>query len=77
LPKSLSEILSTHRGIPCGLLFGLTLVAASTFLVYTNHPKMAGVLLGVNVLGFAGKLPGKSRRGEDQDLTLSHWIAQR
>ena len=48
-----------------GLFFGLTLVAASTFLAYTDHPKMAAVLLGVNVLGFAGKLLGKSRRGED------------
>jgi len=48
-----------------GILFGLALVGSFTFLVYTNHPTMAGFLLGVNALGFAGKLLGKSRRGED------------
>jgi hypothetical protein len=44
--------------------FAALMVAASTFLIYTGHPKMAGVMIGANALAFAGKLLGKSRRGE-------------
>jgi hypothetical protein len=44
--------------------FASLMVAASTFLIYMGHPKMAGVMIGANALAFAGKLLAKSRRGE-------------
>ncbi len=44
--------------------FAALMVAASTFLIYTNHPKMAGAMIGANALAFAGKVLAKSRRGE-------------
>jgi hypothetical protein len=49
-------------GIAAG--FAVLIAAASTFLIYTDHPKMAGVMIGANALAFAGKLLAKSRRGD-------------
>jgi hypothetical protein len=45
-------------------IFASLIVAASTFLIYTGHPKMAGAMIGANALAFAGKILAKSRRGE-------------
>jgi len=45
------------------ILFASLLVCSATFLAYTNHPKMATALIGINLIGVVAKLLAKSKRG--------------
>lgn len=45
------------------ILFASLLVGSATFLAYTNHPKMATAVIGVNLIGVVAKLLAKSKRG--------------
>jgi hypothetical protein len=45
------------------ILFASLLVCSATFLAYTEHPKIASAIVGVNLIGVVGKLLGKSKRG--------------
>ena len=45
------------------ILFASLLVCSATFLAYTDHPKIASAIVGVNLVGVVAKLLAKSRRG--------------
>jgi hypothetical protein len=45
------------------ILFASLLVCSATFLVYTDHPKMASAIVGANLTGVVLKLLTKSKRG--------------
>jgi hypothetical protein len=50
------------------ILFASLLVSSATFLAYTDHPKIATGLLGVNLIGVVVKVLATSKRGSDAEV---------
>jgi len=60
LKRSFIFQMSTWIG---AILFGTLLVGSATFLAYTNHPKIAAAIVGVNLISVVVKLLAKATRG--------------